>query len=426
MAQLIRRCGRRFYALRGFYFAQLASNMVEEAHRLAPRIEAIALASNDLLLLHHSWIVRAITYAERGEALKGVGFCDRIRDTYRQQQTECPTPYVVNPFAPMCPVVWAMGTAVQILAFAGHFADILRRSADTFALAEEHNEPVAYQETIYHELYANWYLEVPTAGLHRYWDNVRTTGYQMASLQLECLMALQVNPRERWEEFKETADKVWAKFCAGAQFLLTLSMPLLQLLLSAGMWREGLVVVERWKARTRKDGWMDGCFSDCLRFQAQFLLLQAHERLTEHITQPTIVGANHRRTDSPHMRELIDAVVELRVGITKACERSLALMEAKCLLTSIYIQQLLLHIDPFPSSQLPFSQLMAPPHVELERPFKQWRADGETLLVGVSVEGLREQQASLAVVLVKLEANTDETVQSSFFQRAKRVAEQRQ
>ena len=412
-----------FYALRGFYFALLGSNMVREAHALAPRIEAIALASNDLLLLHHSWIVLAVTTCERGQLHEGISFCDRIIESYYKQQAESPTPYTVNPYAPMCPVVWGMGVAIQMLPLIGYFADVARRSEVALRLAESRAEPVAYQETIYHIVFGKHYLELPaSAETAKYWAHVRASNYQMVSLQLECLFALQVDPRQRWGEFRESAVRVWSKLCAGAQFLLTLSVPLLQLLLSAGMWREGMAVVDRWKARAVRDGWMDGFHSECLRFQAQFKLLKAHEQLT--LASPSSSSQDPRpgSVDSV-IDELMTALDELEVGIHKAREFRVALMEARCLLTSVYIRQLLLDISIFPSSELPFPQLMAPPDVDLERPFQQLHLN-RAKLRGLSVDGVRSQRARLAELVGMLEEQSDETVQSTFFHRARNVVQQ--
>ena len=408
-----------FYALRGFYFALLGANMVKEAHALAPRISTIALASNDLLLLHHSWIVLAATNCEHGQLHEGIGFCDRIVDSYHRQQADCPTPYTVNPLAPMCPVVWGMGLAIQMLPLIGHSADVVRRSQAALELAELRGEPVAYQETIYHIVFGKSYLELSTeAEIAAYWAHVRSSNYQMVSLQLECLFALAVDPRTRWGEFRESAVRVWGKLCAGAQFLLTLSVPLLQLLLSAGMWREGMAVVDRWRARAVRDGFMDGFHSECLRFQAQYKLLKAHEQLTAESSDRQAGGV------AASVDELVTALAELQIGIQNACRFRAVLMEARCLLTSIHIQQLLLHIAPFPSTALPFSQLIAPPHIDLERPFQQQRFD-EIKLVGVSVAGVRSQQSRLAQLVAILEGQCDENVHSTFFVRARYVVQQR-
>ena len=405
-----------FYALRGFYFALLGSNMVNDAHKLAPRIETIALASNDLLLLHHSWIVLAVTKAERGQARECIDFCDRIIDTHHKQQAECPTLYTVNPLAPMCPVVWGMGIAIQVLPLFGSFSDVLRRVEAVLSLAQSRGEPVAYQETIYHVMFGKHYLEVPaSAELSSFWAHVRASNYQMVSLQLECLMALQLNPREKWAEFRQSAEKVWTKLSGGAHLLLTLAVPVLQLLLSAGMWREGMAVVDRWKARNARDGLTDSYYTGCLQYQAQYKLLQVHERLTDS-------SCSGDSVDSA-MDELIAALAELDTGIAIAQQQRMTLVEAKALLTSIYIQQLLLHIPPFPSSELPFCQLMAPPHVELEQPFQQsLRQRNEAKLAGGSIEKVRAQQTRLAELVAALEEQSDETVQSTFFHRARVVS----
>ena len=402
-----------FYALRGYYFGLCGSNLLNDAHALAPRIEALARASNDLLLLHHSWIVLSVFNCERGRVHLGVEYADRIVDTYYQQQAVCPTPYVVNPLAPMDPVTWGLGISIQLLPMLGAFADVVRRSERVLLLAESRGEPVAYQESIYHVLYGKLYVEVAASDeVSKYWAHVRSTGFQMVSLQLECLFTMQIDPRERWSEFSEGAERVWAKFSAGAHFLLTLSWPLLQMLLSAGMWREGMAVVDRWKARCVTNGWVDFNHSECQRYQAQFKLLQAHERLTD--------DTSSRTSRDSAVDELIASLAELHVGIQRARENRWVLMEARCLLTSVYIRQLLLHITPFPASELPFTQIMAPPHITLDEPFHSLECD-DTTLVGVTVVGVREQQARLVELLVNLEGQSDDSVQSSFFHRARVV-----
>ena len=351
-----------FYALRGYYFSLISCNLFQEAWRLTPRLVAIAEASGDVLQLQHAWLTLSIQYCQTGDDECSMDWTNRIIALDKRQQLIDPIPYTVNPLAPMDPVVWALGHTINIAAIRGDFAVLERTFQEIFPLVEKNAEPVAYQQSIFHHCWASWTAELPGTEIDRYWAHVKSSNYQMVSLLLEVLFALLQSDSTSPDTFKANAERIWAKFCAGASFFLVLGAPLCQLLLSAGMWREGLTLVDRWKVISDDGTKLLFNYSDCLRFRALYTLQRAYHSCgggQEDNETPSSTGG-----DSPiGLVELSLTLLQRSVEVAR--QLKVAGLEVKSLLCSIYISSALLHL-PISSSEFPSSALLCPPHLPLD------------------------------------------------------------
>ena len=395
-----------FYALRGYYFSLIGSNLFHEAWKLTPRLVAIAEATGDVLMLQHAWIIVSIQGSQQGEDGKSFHYAQRIIDFEAEQQAIKPTPYSVNPFAPMDPVVWARGHLMHLSALTGDFARLELQCRETFPLVERNAEPVAYQQTIFHHCWSSWTAELPGTEIDRYWAHVKSSNYQMVSLLLEVLFSLLQADRDvTADSWKANAQRIWAKFCAGASFFLVLGAPACQLLLSAGMWQQGLTLVDRWRDISDDGKTLPFNYSDCLRFRALYLLQHAHEE-----------------TDSDRSKDLVlQCLTNLQRSTHLAMELKQIVLEVKSLLTSIYVTSALLHL-PVSSSDFPPSALLCPPQLPLDR-FLSSCDVGESPLVSLSL--LASQKLRVLELVGWMEeraAGTSLIHRSTLIPRAKKAA----
>jgi hypothetical protein len=171
-----------FYSLRGYYFSLVSCNLLTEARSLTPRVLSIAESIGDLLLLQHAWHLLSVEHAQAGRISDSLALAQHIMASQEKQQRENPQLYTVNPLAPMDPVVWSMTTATTMHALRGEFRQSVHFGHASLELAEEHAEPVAYQQSVFHHCYASWTLELPATAVDGYWANVRRSKYQMVSL----------------------------------------------------------------------------------------------------------------------------------------------------------------------------------------------------------------------------------------------------
>ena len=398
--------------------------MFEEAWRLPPRLLAIAEASGDILMLHHAWLTASIQVSQIGDNVKALYWCDRIIASDREQQAINPVPYTVNPFAPMDPVVWALGHTCNIASMQGDFRLLSHTLLEIFPLVERNAEPVAYQQSIFHHSWCSWTAELQQNEIDRFWAHVKSSNFQMVSLLLEVLFALlQRDSSTDADTFNANAERIWAKFCAGASFNMVLGTPMCQLLLSAGLWRQGLTLVDRWKAMSDDEVNLQFNSSDFLRFRALFLLQKAHHDSSASRDDEALHGGVDKAAgvDSPTSL-VLESLAVLRRSALKARDLGVAALELKTLLSSIYVRSALLHVPFVPSSEFPPSCLLCPPNIGLDT-FLSHLDVGQSPLISQRL--LAEEKERVMEVVTAIEAAStgcDLLELSTLIPRAKRAA----
>ena len=273
-----------FYALRGCHLALNASTRspidLAESSRVCARMQAIAQRHPSYLVQAHALYVQAIEHIHLGH------YADTIRVAHQAWQL-CVEHYpphatfVVNPLAPLDPGVGALCCASNGLCLLGRFSEAVEHADRCVNQAALNREPVTWQWVLGMRCYMLSQLEE----FDRHADHFlaylhysRRSAQGPSSTLYETVLALYQISQEPQLSTPEVMAKLaatcWGRYEKGDSFIISFSSSLCDLLSRAGMWREGLRLVDDWRLISGC-GRMSFYFPNCLRYRAKFLLQQA-------------------------------------------------------------------------------------------------------------------------------------------------------
>ena len=302
-----------FYALRGYHLALNASTRspidLAESARTSAHMQAIADAHPSYLVQTHALYVQAIEHIHHGQ------YDDTIRLAHQAWQL-CAEHYpphcafTVNPLAPVDPGVGALCCASNALCLLGRLSEAVEHADRCVRQASLNAEPVTCQWVLGMRCYMLSQLEeFGSHGDHflAYLHQSRASEQGPISTLYETVLALYRISEEPQsgtpEAVAQLASACWGRYEKGDSFIIAFSSPLCELLSRAGMWREGLRLIDDWQSISQQ-GEMSFYYPNCHRYRARFLLQQA-DALEREQPQPS-GGLGEGGTGACEERELYD------------------------------------------------------------------------------------------------------------------------